>query len=563
MAALAAIAGVLLALGGVFLSGEWWITLFRPMPPSPLREQLLLGSILFRAVLVIFGAALAVLPRLPFWSRPSSPARRQWPEPQSRHALAVILVLLACASALRLYKLDLGLWYDEVLTYVNYAHMPFGEIVTTYQSENQHFVFTLLAHACFVIFGEGAWALRLPAALFGVGSIWALYLFARQVGSTRQALFAAALFTVSYHHVWFSQNARGYSGLLFWALLSSYLLLRALREDRPGLWLAYAATAALGIYTHITMVFVIAGQGIVYLHSLWVRRREAWPNRWAGLVLGFGWAGLLTALLHAIVLPQIQGTMERTVSVVQAWKNPLWTAWEILRGFQINFAGVAVALVALGVVAIGIWSFARKDAAVVLLLLVPPLVGASYVVATGHHLWPRFFYFAFGFGALVAVRGAMLIEQAVLSWWRPGPARELGMLCAGMVLVSAVSTPFAFAPKQDYEGALAFVESQRQPGDAVLMAGLIAFPYEKLYKTGWQKVETVEQLHAIRAASRRTIVVYTLEPVLLSMQPEIAAAVKRDFRLLHKFPGTLAHGTVYVYIGDASQERVIGNHKAL
>ena len=143
-----------------------------------------------------------------------------------------ILGILACAFALRLYKLDLGLWYDEVLTYVGYARMPFGEILTTYNNENQHFVFTLLAHACFVIFGEGAWALRLPGALFGVASIWALYLFARQVGSTRQALFAAALFTFSYHHIWFSQNARGYSGLLFWVLLSSYFLLRA-HAGRP------------------------------------------------------------------------------------------------------------------------------------------------------------------------------------------------------------------------------------------------------------------------------------------------------------------------------------------
>jgi hypothetical protein len=383
------------------------------------------------------------------------------------------------------------------------------------------------------------------------------------VGSTRQALFAAALFTVSYHHVWFSQNARGYSGLLFWALLSSYLLLRALREDRPGVWLLYAAAAALGIYTHITMAFVIAGQGTVYLHNVWMRRREVWPNRWAGLVLGFGWAGLLTAVLHALVLPQIHGAMERTVSVVQDWKNPLWTAWEILRGLQINFAGIAVALVALGVVAIGVWSFARKDSAVVLLLLVPPLVGASYVVAAGHHLWPRFFYFGFGFGALVAIRGAMIVEQAILSRLRRAPARELGVLCAGMVLVSGASAPFAFAPKQDYEGAMAFVESQRQPGDAVVMAGLIAFPYENLYKPGWQKVETAGQLQAIRDASPRTIVLYTLEPVLVSMQPDIAAALKRDFRLMQRFPGTLANGTVYVYIGDGLEQRGIGDRSAL
>jgi hypothetical protein len=546
---IAVIAGALLVLGGIFIPGEAWIRLFRPIPESPLREQLLLGTVLFRATLGLIGVALMLAPRLPFWKQRRS-APKDGPEPQSGLAVICILGLMACALVLRLYKLDIGLWYDEVLTYVGYARMPFGEILTTYKNENQHFVFTILAHACFVLFGEGAWALRLPAALFGVASIGALYLFARQVGSTRQALFAAALFTFSYHHIWFSQNARGYSGLLFWVLLSSYFLMRGLREGRPTLWMGFAVTVALGIYTHITMIFVIGGQLAVYGWQLWTRRREEWPDRWAGLVLGFCAGGLFTLFLHALVLPQIRGGMEHTVSVVQAWKNPLWTALEIFRGLRIGFAGAAVAIVALGVVAAGIWSFVRRQPEVVLLLFVPPAIGAAYVISVGHHLWPRFFYFAFGFAALVAIRGAMTIEQALLSRLRGGRSGELGILCAGMVVVSALSVPSAFGPKQDYEGAMAFVQAERKPGDAVLMAGLIAYPYDNLYKPGWTKVTSLEQLNSVRASARRTIVLYTLEPVLEATDPEIADNLKREFRLLKKFPGTLENGTVSVYVAE-------------
>jgi hypothetical protein len=183
------------------------------------------------------------------------------------------------------------------------------------------------------------------------------------------------------------------------------------------------------------------------------------------------------------------------------------------------------------------------------LLFVPPLAGGAYVVAAGHHLWPRFFYFAFGFAALVAVRGAMTLEEAALARWSRGGVRYAGFLCAAMVAVSAFSLPRAFGPKQDYEGAKAFVESARKPGDTVVMAGLIAYPYENLYKTPWQKVTSVEQLNAVRSAGR-VFLLYTLEPVLLATDPEIAAAVKRDFHLARKFPGTLEHGTVYVYISD-------------
>lgn len=547
MAAL--IAGVLLIAAGILVPGEWWIRIFRPMPEPPMRDLLLQGTVLFRVTLAVLGLAVAVAPRLKFWRNPRV-VSKVGPGPQRPLEIACILGLLACAVALRLYKLELGLWYDEVLTYVGYARMPFGEILTTYNNENQHFVFTILAHACFLIFGEGAWALRLPAALFGAASVWSLYLFARQVGSTRQALFAAALFTFSYHHIWFSQNARGYSGLLFWVLLSSYFLLRALREDRPGLWLAFAASASLGIYTHITMVFAICGQGVVYLAWLWTRRREQWPNRWAGMVLGFVGAVLATLFLHALVLPQIRNGMAHTVSVVEAWKNPLWTALEIFRGLKIGLAGAAVAVIALGVFAAGVWSFWRKEASVVWLLLVPVLAGGGYVVAAGHHLWPRFFYFGFGFAVLVAIRGAMVAEQVVLGKLRGAPGRELGLVCLAMVLVSAVSVRAAYAPKQDYEGALAFVEAERKPGDAVLMAGLIAYPYQNLYRPSWQKVGSLDELNRMRASAERTFVLYTLEPVLLSTDPEIAAAVKRDFRMLRKFPGTLANGTVYVYVAS-------------
>lgn len=542
------IIGILLVLSGILIPGEYWIGLFRSLPGSPLREQLLLGATLFRGGLVVLGVAVAIAPRLPFWERSASCIGR--PKPQSRTARALIAAILTGAFALRLYKLPEGLWLDEVLTYVFYARMPFGEIVTTYHNENQHFVYTLLSHACFLIFGEGAWSLRFPAVLFGVGSIWALYLFARQVTSSREALFAAGLFALSYHHVWFSQNARGYTGLLFWTLLSSWLFIRALREGRPGLWLGYAAAVTLGVYTHITMLFVVAGHCLTYLVQLWTHRHDPWPNRWSGLVLGFCGAGLLTFQVYALVLPQVLGGMQRTVSVVDAWKNPIWTMIEIFRGLEANFAGAAVAVIALTIFAAGMWSYARTTPIVLYLLLLPPLIGAGLVISVGHHLWPRFFFFAFGFGAIVAIRGAMVFERTLLSalWRKPVPA--MGLFCTGMLLVSAASLPFAFGPKQDYSGAMAFVKAESQPGDVVVTAGLASFTYEKLYKAGWHAVENLDQLNAIRADAKRTLVLYTLEPVLASMYPEILASLKSDFRLLKEFPGTLKNGTVYVYIAD-------------
>ena len=78
----------------------------------------------------------------------------------------------------------------------------------------------------------------------------------------------------SYYHLWFSQNARGYTGLLFWTLLASWFLVRGMLENRPWLWIGYAIAAALGVYTHLTMGFVVIGHFVVYVIAFVVRHAE-------------------------------------------------------------------------------------------------------------------------------------------------------------------------------------------------------------------------------------------------------------------------------------------------
>ena len=87
MPLIAVITGILLVLGGAFVPGEVWIGLFRPMPDSPMREQLMLGTVLFRATLALIGVVLILAPRLPFW-KTATVKPKDGPEPQSGLELA-------------------------------------------------------------------------------------------------------------------------------------------------------------------------------------------------------------------------------------------------------------------------------------------------------------------------------------------------------------------------------------------------------------------------------------------------------------------------------------------
>ena len=172
--------------------------------------------------------------------------------------------ILMLALILRVIKLDASLWYDEISTLVDYVRLPTSELLTSYHSLNNHMLFSLEAQASVALFGETAWALRLPALLMGVGSIWALWLLARDVAGPWEARFSALLLAVNYHHVWFSQNARGYTGLLFWGLLATYFLVRGMKQPTWRVWLAYGIAFALSMYTHLSAVFLFTTHGLVY-----------------------------------------------------------------------------------------------------------------------------------------------------------------------------------------------------------------------------------------------------------------------------------------------------------
>lgn len=541
-----------MACAGAFVPAETFVSALRTIP-AELRGELLLGGFYFKLALAVVGIAIAVASQLPVWNRQRVEIAK--PAGDERWWIAVA-ALLAMATALRLPQLGSGLWLDEILTFVTYARAPYGEIVTTYASENQHFLFTLLAHSAFGIWGETAAALRAPAVLFGVLSIGALYLLGTAVTSRREAFFAATLMAVSYHHIWFSQNGRGYTGLLFWALLSSYFFVRARDKASTRLWIAFGVSAALGVYTHMTMLFVIAGQFVIWALTA-LERERSWQEKARGLIAGFGTAGAVTLLLHAMVVPQVLGGMARTVSVVEEWKNPLWTILELIRGLNVNFAVGVVAIGAVAIVAAGMLSYFRSNSVVVYLFLFPIAIGAATVISKGHHLWPRFFFFAFGFGALILIRG---ISEAVqwcgrLLRWRPERAVAVASaLCAVLVVGSLAAVPKAYGPKQDYEGAKRFVESERRVGDSIVTVGLATYPYHELYNVDWPEAKDARALQAIRERSSRTWVIYTLRPVLDSVHPDIAGLLDREFKVAKKFGGTLQAGTVVVCVGDAHRE---------
>jgi mannosyltransferase len=483
--------------------------------------------------------------------------------------------ILSIALVLRLINLNSSLWYDEVLTLVHYTRLPMADLLTTYPSLNHHVLFTLEARAAILLFGESAWALRLPAVIFGVASIWALWLVAREVVPPWEARLSALLLAVSYHHVWFSQNARGYTGMLFWGLLATYFMMRGARVRSWRAWTAYGLAGALAIYTHLSAVFFIAAQGLVYLVVLSKRFAGARHasneaptscpefSRFVPLY-GFALAGLLALLFHAPLIPQMISTFtEATLPLSPAdaapiaqWKSPLWMIAEIGRtlGPLVGLA-LPVLILVMGCGMVGLWRKAPLLPATVLVHI--PLT-LALLVAASMRVWPRYFVIDIGLICLFLIHGTFVIGRFAadvlagrLAWGARLKTLPCVLAALGIAASIALLPRNYLYPKQDLAGARDYVEAHRSGDSVVLTLGLGSIPYADYYAPHWREIRTVEELIDIGRSTRQVWLVYAFPGITEGRNPEIVRYLASNFERVRRFPGTLSGGDVIVLKSSA------------
>lgn len=467
-----------------------------------------------------------------------------------RAALAALAALTLLAVALRSIGINGGLWLDEILTLVDSVRHPLDQIVTTFPGNNQHTLYSVLAHLSVQAFGEHPWSLRLPALVFGAATPAVLYLFAREFTGRLEALLGALLIAVSYHHVWFSQNARGYTALAFFALLSSWLLLRGLRRGSIAAFVGYAVACALGAYTHLTMVFVVLGQVVACALRLGFPVDRIALARWRLPLAGFALAGSITLVLYAPLLLDVQRFfLERTMPPDVA--TPAWAGKALLAGLQLGLGTAAGALAGVMLLLLGLWSYYRQSPFLAALFVLPGLFTVAAVLALRQPIFPRFLFFLAGFGVLIVVRGAIEAGAWVLRKRKdgsPAPVTFLGFaLVAAMSAAAAASLPFDYRyPKQDFEGALRFVDTRREAGEPVVTAGGAIYPFREYYRRDWRGIRSVGELRDIRAAGERVWMIYTLGEYIEADAPDLMRTLRDDCRVVEVFRGTVAGGDVTV-----------------
>lgn len=479
----------------------------------------------------------------------------------TRQAAAWILAgLCLVALAARLYRLDSGFWIDEVYALRDSFRSPLGDVVTRYPGDNHHPLYAIFGRLMLVVFGESPWAVRLPAALAGVATIPVVYALARRVGGRVESLLAAAMLAVSYHHVWFSQNARGYTLMALLATVSTIALLRALEAPSASRSLQYALLAALGVYAHLTMVFVVFAHAAVAAIELWRPAAGRPRPDWKLLALAFVSAGLLTLALYAPLLDEVLAFFVNSSSDLEGTSTTGWALQEAIRVLLVGIGGPAalvgaVLLGAGGLIAVlGVLSIWRMDRNAALAFTLPAFAMLGGALLGRGTMYPRFFFFLAGIAVVIFARGVFSFADWLASR-TVSPARARSFAVAVMLVViaaSAASLSFNFRyPKQDFVGAMEFVDASRDSSEAVGFAGVPGDPYRIVYGRPWPTVLTAADVTALRSG-RRVWLIYTFPRYLELGAPEVAAIIARDCHDERVFPGTVGGGDIHVCVLESA-----------
>jgi len=178
--------------------------------------------------------------------------------------LPVMLVLLV-GSFLRFYQLGHeSLWLDEGYT-VSTIDRSVASIPLEAARGNQGPLYFVILKFWTTLFGTGELALRMPSAIFGIISVLLTYRLGAALFDRRAAIIAASLSAVSLFQIFYSQEARPYSLLLLFSLLSFLSFVEVLQHNSTKWYVLLFVSNVCVAYTH---AFGLATIGIQSLFLL-------------------------------------------------------------------------------------------------------------------------------------------------------------------------------------------------------------------------------------------------------------------------------------------------------
>ena len=480
----------------------------------------------------------------------SVPAADKSPD-NPRVILGLFAIIAVVGLAIRLALVDQSLWYDEMVTLLQYVLQPWNVSVSGTYSPNNHILFSLLAKLCNEL-TDGrviALAIRLPSVLAGCAAGMLLAMPIRRE-HPRLAL-VLALLAVS--HPWlvsFSGWARGYALLLCLCIVATQLLFA-----RRWPWYVLAMTAAL--YTHPIAILVAVSHGVAILvlrrvppvsspaeSGKGTRHQEPPVRTPAALLLPWLAAVAATGVLAiGLYAPFFAGARSYFSQLHPASLTYLQFLGQSIRCAQAGdpISGVAHLLIPLMVMGVGLcfaWSWIALRPLIVT-FAVASLLGALVPLAvpsageTRSMLWLIPVYTLSVFGLVSLNRGRIFIAVILPLGFFAMRVHDI-IVRPAQPIRDAILDARAIADKRSVVGV--YMAS----AEAKLVYGLDAIAYTVEPQRDLPALRTVETF----SPSKPVLVVFYPE-YLRRDQPDLARYLREHYQLVRVLPGRISPAEIW------------------
>ena len=187
----------------------------------------------------------------------------------------IFILVLVLGSILRLYGLEnQSLWFDEIYSWKSESYNTLSEVIKNAKGDVHPPGYHIFMYALEKLFGETEFVLRFPAAIFGIFSIVALFILGLQLYSSREALIASSFMAFFSFPIYYSQEARHYTILLFFSIIASSFLLSLLKkiinEKKLSVFHSsgYIGSAIILSYIDYYGVYLVGLQGVASILTL-------------------------------------------------------------------------------------------------------------------------------------------------------------------------------------------------------------------------------------------------------------------------------------------------------
>ncbi len=394
-----------------------------------------------------------------------------------RTYFVIVAFLTLVGGLLRRYHLgQQSLWFDEA-DLVMRARQPLSHLLGSFVHPGENGpLYTLSLALWLKVFGTSEVAVRLPSAIAGTLAIPAMYGLGRELHGPRLGLIATILLMISPYAHWYAQDAKMYSLALLLTIVSTWLLLVALRCG-GRIWGVYVATMMVGLLVHATFMFVLIAH-VVLLALAWRQGYGSRPPRKQTRILAI--------VLVLTAVPLVVWALAFASGGIVSWQARA-NSWQILHAVLIEFGAthradstiqtaalwlyLAFALIGIGMMAGVVRAEAKRQAiggiSVLAIAVVPVMLFLLLSLRQGIYS-DRYL--------IVALPGYLLLVAFGFEWLFRGHAGRIAAV-AGVVAVLAL----AWGPlhsvnlstrseKEDWRAAYRHIAEHQRPGDAIVIA---------------------------------------------------------------------------------------------